>query len=92
MKAYDQGGSVSHINRSRCFGVLAPNLAQLPVDAAFHDRHQRRHGPTVAVTREAITHEGDTARVWVAVDDQALELRQIKLGRAIWTAGPSAGW
>jgi cobalt-zinc-cadmium efflux system membrane fusion protein len=39
----------------------------------------------VAVTREAITHEGDTARVWVAVDDQALELRQIKLGR-------SSGW
>src|SRR5262249_43506810 len=37
-------------------------------------------GLAVAVPREAIIHEGDTARVWVAVDDHALELRQIKLG------------
>src|SRR5262249_1141442 len=37
-------------------------------------------GPTVAVPREAVIHEGDIARVWVAVDEQALELRQIKQG------------
>jgi len=38
-------------------------------------------GPTVAVPREAIIHEGDIVRVWVAVEnDRALELRQIRLG------------
>src|SRR5215813_7466387 len=37
-------------------------------------------GPTVAVPRGAVIHEGDVARVWVAADEQALELRQIKLG------------
>ena len=35
-----------------------------------------------AVPREAIIHEGDAARVWVARNDQAIELRQIKLGLA----------
>jgi len=32
------------------------------------------------VPREAVIYEGDVARVWVTRDDQALELRQIKLG------------
>jgi membrane fusion protein, heavy metal efflux system len=36
--------------------------------------------PAVAVPRTAILYEGDTARIWVARDDKALELRQIKLG------------
>jgi cobalt-zinc-cadmium efflux system membrane fusion protein len=36
--------------------------------------------PTAAVPREAIIYEGDLARVWVAIDDQSLELRQIELG------------
>jgi membrane fusion protein, heavy metal efflux system len=37
-------------------------------------------GPTTAVPLEAVIYEGDVARVWVAVDDRAIELRQIKLG------------
>jgi len=37
-------------------------------------------GLTVAVPSDAVIHEGDVARVWVAVDEQAIELRQIKLG------------
>jgi membrane fusion protein, heavy metal efflux system len=37
-------------------------------------------GPTAAVPRDAVIYEGDVARVWVTRDDQALELRQIKLG------------
>ena len=35
----------------------------------------------VAVPRDAIIHEGESARVWVARDhDTAIELRQIKVG------------
>jgi len=37
-------------------------------------------GRTVAVPREAIIREGDIARVWVAADGGALQLREIKLG------------
>jgi len=36
--------------------------------------------PTPAVPREAVIYEGDATRVWVATGDQAVELRQIKLG------------
>jgi cobalt-zinc-cadmium efflux system membrane fusion protein len=34
----------------------------------------------LAVPREAIIYEGDTARVWIASDDKSLELRAIKTG------------
>jgi cobalt-zinc-cadmium efflux system membrane fusion protein len=34
----------------------------------------------LAVPREAVIYDGDAARIWVARDDQAIELRQIKLG------------
>jgi cobalt-zinc-cadmium efflux system membrane fusion protein len=37
-------------------------------------------GSAIAVPREAVIYEGDIVRVWVARDDQAVELRQIKLG------------
>ncbi len=40
------------------------------------------NGPMTAVPREAIVYEGSLARVWVARDDQAIELRQVKLGLA----------
>jgi hypothetical protein len=33
-----------------------------------------------AVPREAIVYEGDVARVWVAGDDKAIELRRVELG------------
>ena len=33
-----------------------------------------------AIARDAIIYEGDAARVWVAVDGQTLEARQVKLG------------
>jgi cobalt-zinc-cadmium efflux system membrane fusion protein len=36
----------------------------------------------IAVPRDAIIHEGDAARVWVARDDKALELRRVKVGLA----------
>lgn len=36
--------------------------------------------PMASVPREAIVYEGNTAKVWVARDDQAIELRQVKLG------------
>ncbi len=35
---------------------------------------------TAAIPREAVIREGDSARVWVAVDGPALEMRQITLG------------
>ena len=35
-----------------------------------------------AVPREAIIYEGNTARVWVAGDDKAIGLRQVRLGLA----------
>jgi membrane fusion protein, heavy metal efflux system len=35
---------------------------------------------TPAIPREAIIYEGDTARVWVAVDGRSLEVRPVKLG------------
>jgi cobalt-zinc-cadmium efflux system membrane fusion protein len=38
------------------------------------------NGPMTAVPREAIVYEGDLARLWVARDDQAIELRPVKLG------------
>lgn len=38
------------------------------------------NGPMTAVPREAVVYEGSLARVWVARDDQAIELRQVKLG------------
>jgi cobalt-zinc-cadmium efflux system membrane fusion protein len=34
----------------------------------------------VAVPRDAVIHEGDTARVWVAHDDKSVEARQINTG------------
>jgi cobalt-zinc-cadmium efflux system membrane fusion protein len=34
----------------------------------------------VAVPRDAVIYEGGTARVWVARDDKAIELRRIKVG------------
>ncbi len=40
------------------------------------------NGPMTAVPREAVVYEGSLARVWVARDDQAIELRQVKLGLA----------
>ena len=36
--------------------------------------------PAPAVPREAVIYEGDIARVWVALDDKSIELRQIKPG------------
>jgi cobalt-zinc-cadmium efflux system membrane fusion protein len=35
---------------------------------------------SVAVPREAVIYEADTARVWVVRGDKAVELRQIKAG------------
>jgi len=35
----------------------------------------------IGVPEAAVIYEGDTARVWVAHDGRALELRQIKAGR-----------
>jgi cobalt-zinc-cadmium efflux system membrane fusion protein len=35
----------------------------------------------VGVPEAAVIYEGDTARVWIAHDGRALELRQIKAGR-----------
>jgi membrane fusion protein, heavy metal efflux system len=34
----------------------------------------------IAVPRDAIIYEGDTARVWVVRDDKGIELRRIKVG------------
>jgi cobalt-zinc-cadmium efflux system membrane fusion protein len=39
-------------------------------------------GPAASVPRTAVIYEGDAARVWVARDDRAIELRTIKLGLA----------
>src|SRR5262245_52382390 len=39
-------------------------------------------GPAAVIPREAVIYEGDTARIWVAVADRALELRQVKLGQS----------
>jgi membrane fusion protein, heavy metal efflux system len=36
--------------------------------------------PTAAIPLSAIIYEGDTARAWVAIDGEALEVRQLKLG------------
>jgi cobalt-zinc-cadmium efflux system membrane fusion protein len=36
----------------------------------------------LAVPRNAIIYEGDSARVWIARDDKSIELRQIKPGLA----------
>ena len=35
---------------------------------------------SVAVPRQALTYEGDTARAWVAVGDRRLELRNVTTG------------
>jgi cobalt-zinc-cadmium efflux system membrane fusion protein len=37
-------------------------------------------GSAAAVPRDAVIYEGDAARVWAVRDDNAIELRQIKLG------------
>jgi cobalt-zinc-cadmium efflux system membrane fusion protein len=34
----------------------------------------------IAVPRQAVIYEGDAARIWVARDDNAIELRRIKVG------------
>src|SRR5262249_47323121 len=36
--------------------------------------------PAVAVPKQALIYEGDQVRVWVARDDESIELRQIKIG------------
>jgi cobalt-zinc-cadmium efflux system membrane fusion protein len=35
---------------------------------------------SIGIPREAVIYEGETARVWVARDDQSIELRRVKLG------------
>jgi cobalt-zinc-cadmium efflux system membrane fusion protein len=35
---------------------------------------------SLAVPREAVIYEADTARVWIARSDKTVELRQIKTG------------
>ena len=40
------------------------------------------NGGTLAVARDAVIFEADSARVWVAHDDKSIELRQIKTGSA----------
>jgi cobalt-zinc-cadmium efflux system membrane fusion protein len=37
-------------------------------------------GAAPAVPRDAVVYDGDTARVWVVRDDNAIELHQVKLG------------
>jgi cobalt-zinc-cadmium efflux system membrane fusion protein len=40
------------------------------------------NGGTLAVARDAVIFEADSARVWVALDDKSIELRRIKTGSA----------
>ncbi len=42
--------------------------------------HGDEAGPSTAVPQDAIIYDGEAARVWVAVNGQALEMRNIKLG------------
>ena len=60
-----------------------------------HLRH-RRQAPTAAIPLSAIIYEGDTARAWVAVEGEALEVRQLKArplerGRSSSAGGLGAG-
>lgn len=58
-------------------GLLRPEMFA-SVDIAIDDG-----APTPAVPRNAIVYEGDAARVWVARDGGAVELRHIKAGMTI---------
>lgn len=55
-------------------GLLRPEMFA-SVDIAIDEG-----APTPAVPRNAIVYEGDTARVWIARDGGAVELRHIKTG------------
>jgi cobalt-zinc-cadmium efflux system membrane fusion protein len=60
-------------------GLFRPEMfASVEIVVSVYDG-----APTPAVPRNAVIYEGDSARVWVARDGGAVELRQIKAGLTI---------
>lgn len=81
-------------NISYVAAALDPNTRRLMVRATIHNS-ERLLKPEMfaivhiltgegdaapAIPRQAVIYEGDVARVWVVRDDNAVELRQIKVG------------
>jgi cobalt-zinc-cadmium efflux system membrane fusion protein len=44
--------------------------------------HTEQGDVAPAIPRSALIHDGDKARVWVVLEDKAIELRQVKPGPA----------
>jgi membrane fusion protein, heavy metal efflux system len=58
-------------------GVLRPEMF---ANVTLYSNSDRSKIETLGVPRDAVIYEGDVPRVWVAHDDQSIELRRVKLG------------
>jgi cobalt-zinc-cadmium efflux system membrane fusion protein len=58
-------------------GVLRPEMF---ANVKVYSNSERSKIDTLGIPRDAVIYEGDDARVWVAHDDQSIELRHVKLG------------
>ena len=58
-------------------GVLKPEMF---ANVTLYSDGASSKVDTLGVPRNAVIYEGDVSRVWVARDDQSIELRKVKLG------------
>jgi cobalt-zinc-cadmium efflux system membrane fusion protein len=58
-------------------GVFRPEMF---ANVTLYSSSDRSKIETLGVPPDAVIYEGDVPRVWVAHDDQSIELRQVKLG------------
>jgi membrane fusion protein, heavy metal efflux system len=58
-------------------GILKPEMF---ANVTLYSDDASSKVDTLGVPRNAVIYEGDVSRVWVARDDQSIELRKVKLG------------
>src|SRR6202023_2916700 len=58
-------------------GVLKPEMF---ANVTLYSNGDLSRVDTLGIPRSAVIYEGDISRVWVARDDQSIELRQVRLG------------
>jgi cobalt-zinc-cadmium efflux system membrane fusion protein len=58
-------------------GVLKPEMF---ANVTLYSNGDLSRVDTLGIPRSAVIYEGDVSRVWVARDDQSIELRQVRLG------------
>jgi len=58
-------------------GVLKPEMF---ANVTLYSSGNLSRADMLGIPRNAVIYEGDVSKIWVARDDQSIELRQVKLG------------